>query len=291
MYDNRFNHKGDEFSGDLTSCLMQLKVDRSLRLMDSSTSRKETLVASSSSLAFTSDINDDLTADNNVRERNEDTPQGVREAVFEKVEFPQNLYNWTANDSLTERMNNVAEIKDDLDRLVKDESAKRGQYNHAKEDLQEAWDKLVQLRTHISLFESAIVEATIEDVSLQAGRGDYESMNLSSTGSRVSLSAESAIRLDDVRGIREKIRLKESLQMKVGTIEEKLFDLRTKLSYYSSELTRLNNSTDQQLISNSMTASMRMRQTLISNSQQLEDTERYSIHFPFFTSYLIYPAD
>ena len=208
--------------------------------------------------------------------------------VSKKVELPQNLFSWTANDSVAETKNNAVRMKADLDKLVRDESEKREDYNNSKGNLQEAWDKLLQLRSHISLFKSAIEEATTEDVLRQVGRGDREYIDLDAACSQLSLMNESARKLEDARGIREKIRLRDILQEKVGIIEIELSDLRIKLSHFSSELTRFNNSLESQTVSKSIESSMIMRQAVISNSEQLEGTERYILYFPLVSSSLIY---
>ena len=87
-------------------------------------------------------------------------------------------------------------------------------------------------------------------------------------------SADSAIRLGEVQNIRDKVRLKENLKMKVGVVEELLCDLRTQLSHHSLELTRVNNTADRLSVSDSIGASMIMRQAVISISLQLEDAEK-----------------
>ena len=146
------------------------------------------------------------------------------------------MVNWTVNDGVIEAKNNLIVMKNEHFRLIQEEDRWRKQHNHSRGNLQEAWDKLVQLRTHISLFRSAIEEATIEDVSSQAAahawKSSLEPENVN--GSRVPLTVEAAIKLGDVHGIREKIRLKEGLQRKVALIEELLADLRMQLTRHSS---------------------------------------------------------
>ena len=214
--------------------------------------------------------------------------QEIQVVVSKKVELPQNLFSWTADDSIAETKNNTIRMKADLDKLIRDEFERREIHDNSKGNLQEAWDKLGQLRCHISLFKSAIEEAITEDVFLQVGGGNHEYVDLNTACSRLLLSTESARKLEDTRGIREKIRLKDTLQKKVGIIERELSDLRIKLSHFSLELTRFNNNSDSQTVSKSIEASMIMRQAVISNSEQLEGTERYIIHFPLFSSSLIY---
>ena len=125
------------------------------------------------------------------------------------------------------------------------------------------------------MFKSAIEEATIEDVSLQARKGSWTAVNLSfSTRSEVPSTAESAMKLGDAHGIREKVRLKEDLQRKVTLVEEFLTDLRSQLAHHSSELTKISKTADRILVYDTISSSMVIRQAVISVSKQLEDTER-----------------
>ena len=158
------------------------------------------------------------------------------EAMRDRGSFVNTMVNWTVNDSVIEAKNNLIVMKNEHFRLIQEEDRWRKQHNNSRGNLQEAWDKLVQLRTHISLFRSAIEEATIEDVSSQAAAHAWKSSSEpeNPNGSRVPLTVEAAIKLGDVHGIREKIRLKEGLQRKVALIEELLADLRMQLTRHSS---------------------------------------------------------
>jgi hypothetical protein len=201
--------------------------------------------------------------------------QNADKATPERFDFPQTMFNRTANESASETNINIANLKADLTGLYKDENFKREEHNHSRRNLQEAWDKLVQLRTHISNFKSAIEEATIEDVSLQARTGSWTAVNLSfSASSEIPLTAESAIRLGDAHGIREKVRLKEGLQKKISQVEEFLTDLRSQLAHHSSELTKISKTADRILVYDTISSSMTIRQAVITVSKQLEDTER-----------------
>jgi hypothetical protein len=274
MYLNSSNGMNDESTNDLVSRLTSQHADQ-LFSVDNTPNKtggnnwKEAFVASSSSqrrYLLPSTENDFL----RISRINE-----CEAATAEKSNFRQTLFNWTVNDSAAETRVNVANLKADLNKLCRDEDAKRKEHNHSRGNLQEAWDKLVQLRSHISQFKSAIEEATIEDVSMQATRGSWTSANLSfAAANKLPLTAESAIRLGDAHGIREKVRLKDSLQRKVTLIEEFLSDLRTQLAQNSKELTRVNNSTDRILVSDTISASMMIRKAVITISKQLEDAER-----------------
>ena len=272
----------DDPASDIGSRLMRLQLERSARLDSASpragsTNWKENFVESSPShrrYLLQTDGNDFINISSNMPAIVEESTPSHRRIQSEKSSFPQDLFNWTVNDSVAETKMNVASMRADLNKLVRDEDEKRKEHNHNRGNLQEAWDKLVQLRTHISLFKSAIEEATIEDVSLQAERGTWQSSVPDTIGNRILTSADSAIRLGEVQNIRDKVRLKENLKMKVGVVEELLCDLRTQLSHHSLELTRVNNTADRLSVSDSIGASMIMRQAVISISLQLEDAEK-----------------
>ena len=201
--------------------------------------------------------------------------QNADMATPERFDFPQTMFNRTANESASETNINISNLKADLTGLYKDENFKREEHNHSRRNLQEAWDKLVQLRTHISNFKSAIEGATIEDVAVQARKGSWTAVNLSfSASNEIPLTAESAIRLGDAHGIREKVRLKEGLQKKISQVEEFLTDLRSQLAHHSSELTKISKTADRILVYDTISSSMTIRQAVITVSKQLEDTER-----------------
>ena len=201
--------------------------------------------------------------------------ENVDVTISDRHNFPQTMFNRAATESAADTNVNVANLKADLTGLYRDENFKREEHNHSRRNLQEAWDKLVQLRTHITMFKSAIEEATIEDVSLQARKGSWTAVNLSfSKSSEVPLTAESAIRLGDAHGMREKVRLKEDLQRKITQVEEFLTDLRSQLAHHSSELTKISKTADRILVYDTISESMIIRQAVISVSKELEDTER-----------------
>jgi len=198
-------------------------------------------------------------------------------AMRDRESFTETVLNWTVSASVAEAKKSLATMQAELQRLQGEEENWRKQHNHSRGNLQEAWDKLVQLRTHISLFRSAIEEATIEDVSLQAESEAWRVAHpdRALTG-RVPLTVESAIKFGDVHGIREKLRLKEGLQRKVALVEELLADLRVQLSRHSTELTRVNTlgGSTYGSAAEAVGHSMVLRQAVISISQQLEDAEQ-----------------
>ena len=198
-------------------------------------------------------------------------------AMRDRERFTETVLNWTVSASVVEAKKSLATMQAELQRLMAEEENWRKQHNHSRGNLQEAWDKLVQLRTHITLFRSAIEEATIEDVSLQAESEAWRVAHpdRALTG-RVPLTVDSAIKFGDVHGIREKLRLKEGLQRKVALVEELLADLRVQLSRHSTELTRVNSlgGGTYGSAAEAVGHSMVLRQAVISISHQLEDAEQ-----------------
>ena len=96
----------------------------------------------------------------------------------------------------------LEKMREDLDRMRAKESLLSLQHNNSRDGLQEAWDKLVNLRTHISLFKSSIEEATLELVAEGVASGQHASGELKSPVGKMSVGL----------AIREKLALKETLK-------------------------------------------------------------------------------
>jgi hypothetical protein len=62
----------------------------------------------------------------------------------------------------------LCQMRDEVGLAVKEESRLSTAHLVARDDLQESWDKLVKLRTHISFFYAAIEEAKIEEIASEA---------------------------------------------------------------------------------------------------------------------------
>jgi hypothetical protein len=60
------------------------------------------------------------------------------------------------------------ELKLELNELQGNEDDKRHRHSIARANLQESWDNLVQLRTHINKFKSSIESSSIEEITLFA---------------------------------------------------------------------------------------------------------------------------
>jgi hypothetical protein len=123
----------------------------------------------------------------------------------------------------------------ELDYLTKQEEDLRKYHSHCKGNLQEAWDKLVHLRTHIKLFHSAIEEATIEEVT---SSGD-SNLSYASHDSEILLTQQSASYASDATHIRDKVRVKEGLKTKISNAEILAREIQQKLSIQTEELGRI----------------------------------------------------
>lgn len=167
----------------------------------------------------------------------------------------------------------------ELRRICIVEESKRKHYHANRQDLQEIWDKLVSLRTHINRFTSEIENVKIEEIVQDfENKQSSQSLNESTLG----LSIESAGRLADVHFLREKIRLKEALKGRVALIEESLAELRRQLLIYSDAIklgsdwyqSKLNNDAEMSTGKYLKTSStMEIRRALLDTSENINILE------------------
>ena len=184
------------------------------------------------------------------------------------------VLNWTAGDPINEIKNNLYNLRAELNRLCDDEEAKRKNHIHSKGSLQEAWDKLLQLRSHISWFRTVIDEVTLEEVSLRAEQDSLKSIepSLINGNGTIPLTVDSAIRLGSLNDMRENIRLKEGLKRKLALLDDLLDGIRFQLAENSKVLIRMNDSVDP-LNNESLSSSMAVRHNILTLSQQLSNAE------------------
>jgi len=122
-------------------------------------------------------------------------------------------------------------LKKELQRLCAEEEERKREYYGGRADLQEIWDKLVSLRTHINKFESDIENAKIEDI--MRGSGGMGGMDYTSSSQRsmtAGLSLESAGRLADINKLKEKLRTKDVLRGRIAIFEDRILDGRRQLA-------------------------------------------------------------
>lgn len=108
----------------------------------------------------------------------------------------------------------VENMRADLDRLRRAEVLAAQKHSGCRDGLQEAWDKLVNLRTHISLFKTSIEEATLEQLAAnkKAAGGDGSAAAASAATAAAAAAGVGAARGSAGLAIREKIALKETLK-------------------------------------------------------------------------------
>ena len=122
-------------------------------------------------------------------------------------------------------------LKKDLQRLCVEEEECKREYYGGRADLQEIWDKLVSLRTHINKFESDIENAKIEDIMRGAGgMGNIDYATSSQRSMTAGLSLESAGRLADINKLKEKLRMKDVLRGRIAIFEDRILDGRRQLA-------------------------------------------------------------
>ena len=187
--------------------------------------------------------------------------------------------------SSTDFNSQLALLRSEFLRLTRDEDYKRKIQNQFKAELQEAWDKLVNLRTHIKIFRSSIEDAKIEEIAFAAESEGLGSHSDSIFGKGAPLTKESASRLADIHIIREKVRLKEGLRCKVALAEELVSNLKRQLSEKSEALLGINVSMQSsesasalQMVavgkaSRSVSQYMELRRSLLALSNEIEDAE------------------
>lgn len=173
---------------------------------------------------------------------------------------------------------NVVILQNEIRKLKISEQMKRREYAQMQDNVQDTWDKLVNLRSHIALFNSAIEEVRIEEATY------YANSSLSSMDSN-DLTSDMATRLSSLHALREKVRLKEGLKAKVTLMEEQLIVLRKKLSDQAEYLSKTSNSmiadasgsaskeTLVTLNEHRLEDSMSARTALLISSRKLEDFE------------------
>jgi chromosome segregation ATPase len=136
----------------------------------------------------------------------------------------------------------VEGLRQELTKLTTDEDVRRKTHNFSRIELQETWDKLVNLRGHLAAFRSSIEDMTIEALAADATAAAEKRLDLQPKPSSVYSSLESASKLADISALREKIRQKEQMRTRVAALENNLGDVRRQLATQSDALTSLKGS-------------------------------------------------
>eukprot|EP01041_Mallomonas_annulata_P000374 gene374-683_t len=134
-------------------------------------------------------------------------------------------------------------IQNELQIITEEEDVKRKIHNQYRNDLQESWDKLVNLRSHILTFQKSIDEAALEEArSYASGHASmqWETPASASQGSsqRSEMTLESTYRLADLQILQQKLPLREALRERMIASETRLKALREELDVKSDSLTR-----------------------------------------------------
>jgi len=127
----------------------------------------------------------------------------------------------------------ISVLTNEIKKLRMVEDMKRREHASLQDGLQDTWDKLVNLRSHISLFKSSIEEVRVEEATYFA-----HAFADSNEGKSSELTSEMATRLGNLHALREKVRLKEALKSKIVMMEEQLDSMRQKLSQSMEELSQ-----------------------------------------------------
>lgn len=177
-------------------------------------------------------------------------------------------------------MATVEKLQSELSRVKAEEECKRVDYNHSREDLQETWDKLVSLRTHISYFNLVIEDTKVECIAAETNHPVYGDLEAITDGS-INYSLHSASRVAAIQALKERIRVKEGLKARVVMLEQKLVESRKQLHVFSEALKNNSNvNFNSTSISSSLAAvgnvpqSLELRQIILQTSHHLEGNEK-----------------
>jgi predicted nucleic acid-binding Zn-ribbon protein len=192
---------------------------------------------------------------------------------------------------MTEGKASVGFLKTELHRLAADEEGRKKDYHWARAELQEIWDKLVSLRSHINKFQSDIENAKIEEI--MRGAGSVMASNYSSASGETYLSLDSANRAASINKLKEKIRMKDVLKGRISMLEEKIVEGRKQLPRVTESLklaglqSQANLSTDLNISTvstpgssadASLSRTMALRQAILTISDKINTWENELLH-------------
>jgi predicted nucleic acid-binding Zn-ribbon protein len=176
--------------------------------------------------------------------------------------------------------NQVQFLKNELTHLKFEEDEKKKAYYESRNQLQDQWNKLVNLKSHIQRFQEEIEEVKIEIISHEAERsvwsGDMDAIH----EGMANYTLKSVPRVAGLRNLREKLKLKETLTNKILIAEEKLQEKRSKLAILSHSLRESTHSINSRSFSQELSLSlgavdqsMSTRTQLLSLANEIEDLE------------------
>jgi hypothetical protein len=177
--------------------------------------------------------------------------------------YPENYSFETKDNNQTMLIpNQVQFLKNELKRLKFEEDEKKKAFNESRIQLQDSWNKLVNLRSHIQRFHDETEEIKIEIISHEAERSVWAGdMDLLHEGI-ADYTLKSIPRVAGLRNLREKLKFKESVASKIHILQERLQEKKTKLSILSRSLRESTHS----LIESSSSRELALPTSLVSNS-------------------------
>jgi phage shock protein A len=194
--------------------------------------------------------------------------------------------------TMTEGRVSVGFLRGELHRLLAEEEVRKREYFGHRSDLQEIWDKLTSLKTHINKFQTDVENAKIEEIMREAGSAmatNFSSSAESVRGGMRTFSIESAERVAHINKLKEQLRLKDVLRGRVSSLEEKIIEGRKQLyrvtealkstpvsqSVPSTPSTSQLNGADGD---NSVSRSLALRQAILTISDKVNTWEDELVH-------------
>jgi hypothetical protein len=172
-------------------------------------------------------------------------------------------------------------LERELRRLLALEENRKKDFYSSRNELQEIWDKLVSLRSHINRFESEIENAKIEDImnssvhTSQSSRfnGGSNYYSQQAVDHDDSLTVSSAWREADINVLKDKVRVKVTYKGKIAILEEKVIAGRRQISEWTNIL--FQGGSGAQI---DITTSMNTRKNLLQLSNDVVNMEKELAH-------------
>lgn len=189
---------------------------------------------------------------------------------------------------MTEGRVSAGFLRGELYRLVAEEEQRKKEYFEHRNDLQEVWDKLTSLRTHINKLQTDIENAKIEEIMRDAGSLIASSAisSLGRPGSEAhSVTIESAERAAIITKLKDKVRMKDVLNARVSSLEEKIVEGRKQLFRVAEALkstpTQQSGTLNTSLVErgdNSVSRALALRQAILTISDKVNTWEDELVH-------------
>lgn len=204
-------------------------------------------------------------------------------------------YSVTPTPSLTSNKARLTFLISENHRLKFEEENQKIFYYESRKNLQDCWNKLVNLRSHLQRFQEEIEEVKIEIIAHEAERsiwtGDIDEIFEQSefrngvhggNSNGHDWTLKSATRVAGLRNLRDKVKLKESIQSKILIFQEELSHKKQLLTKLSVQLQQSTTKVSSDLFTSTETSflglmsideSMGIRAQLLTISDQIDDLE------------------